>query len=569
MNDDLKDSFLSIFEASLEAQLRAVRRLRKGDTPAPRPARSKGLSQVDMAYDVLKKARSSLHVSALLDRIHSAFGVTVDRESLVSSLTKRWPAKTVSCAPGRIPSGCARRPDDSPGGLLGNRRRLAGRVSPIAHLPTCGAASTGLAGVFGPPLPLPHHLDLRRPASQLGRGVFSAFRCQWQPQELFRPILQRALAYCPGRLVGVAVDDTRLPKTGRCIQQAFLQRDPLSPPFHVNLMLGLRFLQASLLVPTYRLAPVSTRGLPIRFEEVSRVKKPSRKAKPEAWQEYKEAIKRYNLSQSFVGMMGQLRQELDLAGGEKKILVLAGDGSFCNRTCFRAPRDRTELICRTRKDAVLCWGAPEGSRRFYGTEKFTPEQVRQDETRPWKETKVFYGGKWRKVRYKEVSVVYWQGGAARCPLRLLVVAPTPYRKRKSSKLYYRQPAFLLTTDLKSSVKQLLQIYFDRWQIEVNHRDEKDTLGVGQAQLWNVKAVPKQPVLAVAAYSALLLASLIAFGAERGAAYEALPKWRKRAYRPSCLDLVTLLRKEMAEHPELLKEFEVKITEKQLVRAAAA
>jgi hypothetical protein len=89
MNDDLKNSILSIFEASLEAQLRAVRRLRKGDTLAPRPTRSKGLSQVDMAYDVLKKARSPLHVSALLDRIHAAFGVTVDRESLVSSLTKK------------------------------------------------------------------------------------------------------------------------------------------------------------------------------------------------------------------------------------------------------------------------------------------------------------------------------------------------------------------------------------------------------------------------------------------------------------------------------------------------
>lgn len=394
-------------------------------------------------------------------------------------------------------------------------------------------------------------------------------RCEWQPQELFRPILQRALVYCPGRLVGVAIDDTRLPKTGRCIQQAFYQRDPLSPPFHVNLMLGLRFLQASLLVPTYRLAPVSTRGLPIRFEEVSRVKKPSRKAKPEAWEEYKEAIKQHNLSQSFVATAGQLRQELDLAGGEKKILVLAVDGSFCNRTCFRAPRDRTELIARARKDAVLCWGAGSGSRRFYGTEKFTPEQVRQDEALPWQQTKVFYGGKWRKVRYKEVAVVYWQGGGGRCPLRLLVVAPTPYRKRKSSKLYYRKPAFLLTTDLKDSVKQLLQIYFDRWQIEVNHRDEKDTLGVGQAQLWNVKAVPKQPVLAVAAYSAMLLASLIAFGAERGAAYEALPKWRKKAYRPSCLDLITLLRKEMSEHPELLQEFELKATEQQLVRAAAA
>ena len=89
MNDDLKESIRSIFEASLDAQLRAVRRLRQGDTAAPRPSRRKGLSQVDMAYDVLKKARSPLHVSQLLDRIHSSFGVSVDRESLVSSLTKK------------------------------------------------------------------------------------------------------------------------------------------------------------------------------------------------------------------------------------------------------------------------------------------------------------------------------------------------------------------------------------------------------------------------------------------------------------------------------------------------
>ena len=45
------------------------------------------------------------------------------------------------------------------------------------------------------------------------------------------------------------------------------------------------------------------------------------------------------------------------------------------------------------------------------------------------------------------------------------------------------------------------MYFDRWQIEVNHRDEKDTLGVGQAQMWNPVSVPKQPALVVASYSA--------------------------------------------------------------------
>ena len=124
-------------------------------------------------------------------------------------------------------------------------------------------------------------------------------------------------------------------------------------------------------------------------------------------------------------------------------------------------------------------------------------------------------------------------------------------------------------DLTSPAEQLLQIYFDRWQIEVNHREEKDTLGVGQAQLWNVRSVPKQPVLAVAAYSALLLASIKAFGAERGEAYAELPKWRKSARPPSCLDLITLLRKEMAQQPQLLEPFDFEITDSGVVRAAAA
>ena len=107
--------------------------------------------------------------------------------------------------------------------------------------------------------------------------------------------------------------------------------------------------------------------------------------------------KLYNLSQRFVQTMGQLRQQLGAAGGQDKILVLAGDGSFCNRTCLRAPRERTQLIARARKDAGLCFRAPQDSRRFYDTPKFTPEQVRQDESRPWKQTKIFYGGKRRKI----------------------------------------------------------------------------------------------------------------------------------------------------------------------------
>ncbi len=394
-------------------------------------------------------------------------------------------------------------------------------------------------------------------------------RCQWEPQQLFQPILKRALKYCPQRLVGVAIDDTRLRKTGRAIPQAFYQRDPLSPPFHLNLVLGLRFLQASLLVPLHRNAPVGTRALPIRFQEVSRVKRPGKRASSELKKQYREAVKQRNLSRSWVEMAQQLRQELDQSGGRNKILVLAVDGSFCNRTCFGGIPERTVLLARARKDAKLCFRATGDSRRFYALEKFTPQQVRQDESLAWKTTKIFYGGKRRKIRYKEVHNVYWQRGGRKRPLRLIVIAPTPYRKSKSKRLYYRDPAYLLTSDLQSSLKQLLQIYFDRWQIEVNHREEKDTLGIGQAQLWNVTSVPKQPVLAVAAYSALLLASLTAFGAGRSTAYAPLPKWRRNARRPSCLDLITLLRKEMVQQPHLLAPFEFKITDQAMVHAAAA
>lgn len=89
MNDDIKDVVISAFEASLEAQLRAIRRLRQGQTEEGQPRPKKGRSQVDMAYDILKKARGPMHVSEIIDRIQTQFGVAIDRESLVSSLSKK------------------------------------------------------------------------------------------------------------------------------------------------------------------------------------------------------------------------------------------------------------------------------------------------------------------------------------------------------------------------------------------------------------------------------------------------------------------------------------------------
>jgi hypothetical protein len=89
MDIEVRDAVFEALEHCLDAQLRAVRRLRKAPRePAP-PRPKKRRSQVDMAYDILKKARGPLHVSDILARILKTFEVRVDRESLVSALSKK------------------------------------------------------------------------------------------------------------------------------------------------------------------------------------------------------------------------------------------------------------------------------------------------------------------------------------------------------------------------------------------------------------------------------------------------------------------------------------------------
>jgi DNA-directed RNA polymerase delta subunit len=89
MEKEIRDTILSAMEQGLEAQLRAVRRLQKTGKKQPEARPERGKSQVDMAYDILMQSSEPLHITTLLERIHSTFGVKVDRESLVSSLTKK------------------------------------------------------------------------------------------------------------------------------------------------------------------------------------------------------------------------------------------------------------------------------------------------------------------------------------------------------------------------------------------------------------------------------------------------------------------------------------------------
>ncbi|MBF8265072.1 MAG: hypothetical protein HW384_936 [Dehalococcoidia bacterium] len=144
--------------------------------------------------------------------------------------------------------------------------------------------------------------------------------------------------------------------------------------------------------------------------------------------------------------------------------------------------------------------------------------------------------------YKMFSRSRWQAESLFDP----VIDDYLVRYPEHARTNYRDPAYLLSTDLVASAAHLIQAYFDRWQIEVNHRDEKDLLGVGQAQVRSPQSVPRHPAFAVASYSLSLLAALRTFGPGRTSDYLDLPKWRKHSKRPSFLDILTILRKEYNE-----------------------
>ncbi|HWH72587.1 MAG TPA: transposase, partial [Candidatus Sulfotelmatobacter sp.] len=379
-------------------------------------------------------------------------------------------------------------------------------------------------------------------------------RSPWNPANLFRPVLSKCLELLgTSGLLCFALDDTSLKKSSKKIPGVSYSRDPMSPKFHPNLILGQRFIQAAFLLRPQGIEGPA-RSIPVRFTPAPPPAKPRKNASEEKKQAYRRAQKTENLSCRGVAVMKDLRAELDRLGAEARTAWFVTDGSYCNRTVLRNAPERVEIVARTRGDLTL-YAPPtaeqlvgRGRRRKYGARLPKPDDLRDDkyaEQFPWKEAKIHGAGRVHDLRFKEVSPVLWKSGARDKPLRLIVIAPLGYRPTKKSKKLYRDPAFLLTTDLTTPVATLIQAYFDRWEIEVNHREEKSMFGVGEAQVWSDKAAPRVPQFQVAIYAMLLLASLMSYGPGRTEQYHQLPKWRpQEERRPSIEDILTRIREEL-------------------------
>jgi hypothetical protein len=346
----------------------------------------------------------------------------------------------------------------------------------------------------------------------------------------------------------VAMDDSILRKTGRRIFGCGYRRDPLGPPFQVNFVRGLRVLQISAAVRQG--SGGAARMIPIDFQHAALPAKPHPRAPQEQHDAYRVERAARNINLVGRERLACLRRQLDESGSASRRLMVTVDGRFTNSTVLRQIPERSVLIGRVRKDSAFYFppeSQPErGRKRTYGLRCPTPEALLKDQTVSWQTVKAHAAGQTYEFKVKTLGPVYTAMDQGQKALRLVVVEPVPYRPSQRRKLQRREPAYLICTDPDLPLQELLQVYLWRWDIEVNFRDEKTILGVGQAQVRSEASNQNAPALAVASYAILLLASVKTYGTEGKPDTFQSPLWyqRKPETRATTNELINQLRYEL-------------------------
>jgi len=341
-------------------------------------------------------------------------------------------------------------------------------------------------------------------------------KARFDLQDLLAPARRTVIQQlAPQQPLVALMDDTLLRKRGRKISGTSWRRDPLGPPFCNNFIWGQRFLQISAALPEGSGA-VRARAIPIDLTHCPSPRKPRRNASDQEWTQYRTDLDTSRISLQGAERIAALRTAMDRDGHQDRLLITAVDGSYTNSTVIRRLPERTTLIGRVRKDAKLFLppeqapSSQRGRKRFYGADLPTPEQLRQDPDIPWQKVQAFGAGRLFDFEVKSIGPVRWRGAGKR-DLRLIIVRPLAYRPHKGAPLLYRDPAYLLCTDPQMDLAAVLQAYLWRWEIEVNFRDEKTLLGMGQAQVRTPEAVEHVPGLIAAAYAYMHLSLHLTHG----------------------------------------------------------
>jgi hypothetical protein len=307
----------------------------------------------------------------------------------------------------------------------------------------------------------------------------------------------------------VVLDATQLPRSSRRFPGSGWIRAPRSPAWKPGLHGGQRWEGLSALLP--RSAAGDSRTVPLRFDLL-------RSAKSQPCGDVPVRTE----GALGVELLAWLRERLDALGRTAQRILVIADGVYSTAPVIAKLPAQTVLLARCAKNRALYalpGPRPDGTRgrtRLYGERGPTPQQALHARD-GWKRRPITVRGRRLRLTVR-VSGPWLVKTAPHHPLWLLVVkgvergAGRQRRRREPSYLVVSAvPTDRGTWALPCPLEEVLAWAWQRWEVEVMHRELKSGFGLGEQQAWSPPAAQTVVPWVVWTYALLVLTGYRAWG----------------------------------------------------------
>lgn len=328
---------------------------------------------------------------------------------------------------------------------------------------------------------------------------------RFQSEAASAVLFQETLRHVPAdQPYVVGADGVQVPRSSRKMPGTSWLKAIGTAPFKPGLWRAQRFLNLSWLVP---LQEGFSRAIPLRWLPAFTAKAVAAGvAAQKEWEAGLSGIR-------------WVRERLDAAGRTHQWLLALVDGSFERAVEFwQGLPERTVLLGRTARNRVLHelptypgFGRPPQ----YGQRTKTPAEWLH-QRQGWQNTSLVVRGKPRELRYR-VEGPFLREGLPTQPVFLIVVKGAS--RKINGRRVKREPAFYLVSAVQEqerwvlpfSAEFLLAWAWQRWELEVEHREIKSGFGLGEKQCWNQNAAFVSVQWSAWVYGVLLLAGYRTWG----------------------------------------------------------
>lgn len=322
-------------------------------------------------------------------------------------------------------------------------------------------------------------------------------------------IFRESLKYVgEDELYVVAADATQIPRSSHAIEGAGWLRHPRTPPFMVGIHAAQRWSNGSWLMPAEN---GYSRAVPLRWMPAF-----TEKSNPQVVAPCKEW-------EASIQFLNWIQEQFKRHERPDQAILMVGDGHYDNVNMWNNLPDGVVLFARSAKNRVL-YRLPDETmhgNRKYGHRADAPQDIWQNPKTKWRHVDIEVRGKTRHLQV-HFSGVFIRKGAPECPLFLIVVRGKQ-RRNKQGKEYRRKPLSFLVNAVQDEQGQwclpfpletLLFWMWQRWEIEVCHRELKTTFGLGHKQCFNPHAAILSVQWSTWVYALFLLAGYRTWGLAR-------------------------------------------------------